>query len=173
VKPKPPQVWLLATTVVAALCALGVGWWSGGARQPSYEGRTLQAWLCYGFGAGTHQPGADEEAAAALQYMGTAALPYLLKELGAKEPPLVWRVVYFINGHQRLVTVDYTPACYRRSMAASGLQALGKAARSALPTLRRYSSDPELKDDAKSVMESVEAESQTTQEGSLTNGLSQ
>ncbi len=156
--PRLARVWLLGLTLVVVLCSLGVSRWLESIKQPSYQGRTLQEWLWYGWGTGTHEPGADEQAEAALEHIGRAAVPYLLKELGAKEPPFLWKTVYFINENQRLISIDYTPATYRRSMAASGLQALGKQAAPALPTIRRYLSDPELRNDAKRVLDSIEAQ---------------
>ena len=124
-------------------------------REPSWNGYPLRSWLQSGYGSGmTHGDSDQDEADEAIRHIGTEALPILIRELGATDSPIRWRLFQFCQNH----SVPWFRHEYpdeRRSRAVAAFQALRGLAAPALPEIRRYLSDPELKMDAQRAMDAI------------------
>ena len=132
--------------------------------EPTWAGYSLSDWLQSGYGSGmTHVEGDWEEADEAVRGMGTNAIPYLVRELGAKHSPLKWWFVK-MTWKQSLVHVPYTPADERRERAIAAFEALGSVATSAVATIRVYLTDPELKRDAVDALNGINGEGRAPDE---------
>jgi hypothetical protein len=124
-------------------------------REPAWNGHPLRYWLQIGYGTGmTHGENDREDADAAVRHIGAAALPMLVRELGAKHSYTRWRVVQFLQSHS-IYCVRYHYPDERRRRAVGGFQALGSVAAPVLPQIRGYLSDLELRDDAQRAIEAI------------------
>ena len=140
---------LLAATVVAGVVALTLP------REPAWDGQPLSDWLQIGYGTGmTHGDTDRDDADAAVRHIGTAALPILVRELGAKHSHTRWRLVQFLQSHS-IYCLRYPYPDERRSRAVGAFHALRGVATPALPEIRRYLSDPELQSDAQSAIDAI------------------
>ncbi len=126
-----------------------------GDSEPSWEGRKLSSWLMEGYGAiGTHTGFDNEAADAAVRHVGTNALPYLVRELGAKHSSTKLVLASFAS-KQSVLHVHYVDGDSRRHQAVEAFRALGQIPAPALPQLRRYLSDPELRSDAQKTIDAI------------------
>jgi len=140
---------LLAMASVALIMILSTP------REPSWDGQPLSYWLQIGYGSGmTHGETDREDADAAVRHIGVAALPFLVRELGAKYSHARWRLVQLLQ-KQPIISVSYRYPDERRARAVGALQALGGVAAPVLPEIRRYLSDPELRSDAHSAIDAI------------------
>lgn len=139
----------LAAMVVAGVVALS------SSREPAWDGQPLSYWLQIGYGTGmTHGDTDRDDADAAVRHIGTAALPILVRELGAKYSHTRWQLVQFLQRHS-IYCLSYRYPDERRSRALGAFQALRGVATPALPEIRPYLSDPELKSDAQSAIDAI------------------
>ena len=102
----------------------------------------------------THGETDRDDADAAVRHIGTDALPFLVRELGAKYSPTLWRLVQLFQ-RQSIISVRYRYPDERRSQSVGGFQALRRVAAPALPQIRLYLSDPELRGDAQSAIDAI------------------
>lgn len=114
------------------LALLGAGWWLARDREPAYQGKTLSAWLheldlLYYDGPDT------EEAYAAVQQIGTNAIPHLLRKLQTKEYP--WEGWQQWLPHRGFSWLRLPAASGQRMDALAGFRALGQQALPAIPQL--------------------------------------
>lgn len=135
---KPARGWRLVWVPVA-VALLGIGW-VGWHREPSYQGRSLGAWLA------AAQSGEETAAAEAIEAMGDRCLPGLVRRLGTVDSRLRgWlEPVVGERGARRL----FGAAAHElRAQALWGFQQLGARAAPALPrllTLLRKRALPEM-----------------------------
>jgi hypothetical protein len=107
--------------------------------EPLYQGKPLTYWL-HGFVPGYQpytnaQPGPTyQEAHAAVEYLGTNAIPTLLRLLRTSDSPLI-EGLSSLAQRQHFVRVPYTPPWTLIQEASLGFGALGTNARSAVPQL--------------------------------------
>jgi len=100
-------------------------------REPSYEGKSLSDWLA-DIDVGNLQ--SREAADQAIRAMGTDALPWLRKMLCAEDP--LWkRLVKTVNARQSIVRIPFTPTSSSRYQAVLGYGALGRLAKTEVPSL--------------------------------------
>ena len=116
--------------VVLAVAA----WFTVRPREPVYQGKALSAWTGEFATIGHNRIRANiAESVAAVQHIGTNGLPFLVKDLRAKDLP--WEpVVSWIN-YRLLLNPGLTPGWARRSSALEAFGALGTAAEPAIPQL--------------------------------------
>jgi hypothetical protein len=123
--------------------------------EATWDGESLSYWLQIGYGTGmTHGETDRDDADVAVRHVGTNALPYLIRELGATYSPTRWRLVQLAQ-RQSFISVSYRYPDERRSRAIGAFQALGRIAAPALPQLRCYLADPELRGDAQRVIDAI------------------
>jgi hypothetical protein len=119
--------------LIAALLVVilgGFAWWLLRPSEPSYNGKSLSAWL-EGYGppyTGSHD--ADE----AVHHIGTNAIPTLLRMLRASDSPLKAKCIDLLD-RQHLVKITITPAWEKGFEAFSAFKALGPEAANAVPDL--------------------------------------
>ena len=115
--------------VLALTCCLM--WFALRQHEPSYQGRSLTAWLADVRFAGT--PGANLVAEDAIKAMGTNAIPFLMEMFRAEDtrPTFFAKVRAFVERHTGL-TFGIVSAEEKHTRAAFGLHALGEAAQSAV-----------------------------------------
>ncbi|HTL56486.1 MAG TPA: HEAT repeat domain-containing protein [Candidatus Limnocylindrales bacterium] len=100
-------------------------------REPHWQGRSLSAWLS-DLDVESSRPQAP--AVAAIQGIGTNALPQLNRMLCAMDPG--WkRALIGFNYRQSIFEIPITPARVLRNRAIQGYTALGPRAKSSIPTL--------------------------------------
>jgi|GEM_PF-3395183 len=110
--------------------------------EPSYQGKTLSAWLDdYGAGPKGYKP--SPQADEALRHIGTEAAPFLLELLHKTNTPAVDEELRQIgdgtlNGTN---TSNFIPASWFHWKAYLGFQALGPEGKSAIPDLTKLSHD--------------------------------
>ena len=111
---------LAAGLVVVTLAALALN-------EPAYQGRGVRGWL-------REFDAHAKEASAAFRQIGPAALPILEHELRARDVP--WQTNLIAIGHSWFrLEVPYTLAATRRQRAVRACEALGPAAKPAIPAL--------------------------------------
>jgi hypothetical protein len=124
------QVIALAAPVVAGAVVVAAIW----PREPSCNGKCLSAWLEEVISNNSHD---RAQAAAALRQMGPRAVPLITTELTwPDEPPWKLKLITLAN-RQHIVRFHFILANVRRYRALAACDALGPAAREALPTLER------------------------------------
>src|ERR1035437_4714173 len=110
--------------------------------EPSYQGKTLSAWLDdYGAGPKNYKP--SPQANEALRQIGPEAVPYLLELLHKTNTPAVDDELQQIgagtlNGTN---TSNFIPASWFHWKAYLGFQALGSGGKSAIQDLARLARD--------------------------------
>jgi hypothetical protein len=123
----------------------GLVWVLLSQREPTYQGRSLTAWL--NDYAKAHQstqfpPPSErfraeaQRASHAIHEIGTNALPTLIRMMQAKDSPLKQWFIKLV-GRQSFVRFRFTPAWQFHEKAAYGFFILGEAARPATPELAR------------------------------------
>ena len=128
--------WLLVTSAMCALpllvaLFLGRPW----EREPRYQGRPLSYWLAHNN---------DPKVEAALDHIGTNALPFLLKWIRYERPH--WRNVLFEKAPSSLEKFTISGAELRANASGVAIAYLGTNAAAALPeltTLARDTNAPE------------------------------
>jgi len=141
---------IAALTMILAI-SLAACW----PREPSYEGYPLSCWLQIGYGTGmTHGETDREDADAAIKHIGTNALPYLVKELGATYSHVRWKLFHLLR-NQSIIPVSYRYPDERRRRAIEGFVALGRVGTPALPQISQHLADPELRGDAQQAINAI------------------
>ena len=129
-----------ALAVLAAVLLAVAVWQCLRSGEPSYQGRTLTAWLVDYLGADDPFPITEEKKATmqragdAIRDMGTNAVPHLIKMVNAKDSTLT-RIITIIAQHQSMVRVNLRTEKEKRQMAVFGFYALGAKGKSAVPAL--------------------------------------
>jgi len=107
-------------------------------REPVYQGKTLSAWLET---LGTNrmqffdlEPMANQPAAEAFEAMGANSVPFLRRELRAKDSPLMPLANKWF-AKQSFVKIRFTPASVRQSRAVDAARAIGPPAKALIPDL--------------------------------------
>ncbi len=125
---------------IAVLIGLGVGWvfWAD-SRQPRYQGKSFARW--FQIFINPKAPLTNTEAVAAINGMGTNALPYLLRELendnGSRWARFYWRTYLRANPVlKRWMPAPEMPGIHREG-AVYILRQMGSTARPAIPELLR------------------------------------
>ena len=111
-----------------------------GPREPADQGKTLTQWIKQAMGATI--PGESAEAQAAVQAIGTNALPFLLKEFARPVSRSTLPPDAKENAFPPPAT-HLSPEQKRVSVAAMGLTLLGTHAAPAIPDMLRHLGDPE------------------------------
>ena len=124
--------WILISVLCGVGLLLAIGWPQA---EPEYEGRPLSAWL-RGFESDTME--VRWQSAEAVRHMGTNALPLLITQLECKvtvrEPR--WRqVLRALLDKQSLIKINLPRPANERAEVLAALDALGPAARDAVPAL--------------------------------------
>jgi len=131
---------LLVGLAFAAILILG----NSGPAEPVYRGRPLSVWMQSDFTLGTHpaQRGRQlGQSQAALQALGTNALPWLMYEF--KRTPPRWRRALKILADRHMPrSFRFTRDLERFNLAGIGLQLLGPDVVPALPQLSECLEDP-------------------------------
>ena len=129
-------LYLLAVVALLAAACLG---WPRGPKEPVYQGKTLTQWINEAHDVGIFEQ--TEETNAAMEAMGTNAIPFLLQEF--TRPISRWRgrLGAWVNG-QTAFKIHLRTDEERVRLAGNGLILLGTNAAPALPTLARYLGDP-------------------------------
>ncbi|MDB6109188.1 MAG: domain containing protein [Pedosphaera sp.] len=114
----------------------GIGWQVLRPQEPVYQGKRLSAWLAE---LDKEMPpsnyvGTNGPVAAALQQMGTNAIPCLRRLLKAKDSRLKARLIAFAN-KQRWVRIHITPADDRHRRAALATFCLGPRGSPLMPEI--------------------------------------
>lgn len=142
---------IFAALVLVTACVVFLIW---RASQPSYQGRSLHAWLS-DFplamdAAGNimvpfppEQQRKIERAGQAIRMMGDDALPVLESELRAKDNRLDFQLWSIFNRWHKYLRYeyDYAPAYVRRCRAISAVAELGSNVSRFVPTLKRIAED--------------------------------
>jgi hypothetical protein len=128
----------------ALVLVLGVFAWvmlRTGEREPLYQGRPLSYWLQGYVPTRTFPPATNAipgptraEAKAAVEYLGTNAIPTLLRLLSTRDFPLATRL-YQIAQRQRFIHIPYTDPWERAQEAEWGFWELGPKLTVAAPQL--------------------------------------
>jgi len=118
-------VWVLG---MAAVVAIGVLVRTG---EPSHGGKSLTHWTTQLIAP--NSPEADE-ARQAIRQIGEDALPFILRDLSAKDAAWKIKVSDWLE-RQSLIKVQFTRAWERRTRAAEAIVALGPDAKRAVPDL--------------------------------------
>jgi len=105
-------------------------------REPVYQGKRLSVWL-EGFDSSYH------EASQAIRAMGTNAVPWLIRELRHKDSAFKSRLMQ-LAGKQSLIKFDDRQTYRRRMRAIAACEALGPAAKRAIPSLTELFNNPKL-----------------------------
>ncbi len=131
-------IFLCALVLVAAgMVAL----WPRGPKEPVYQGKKLSQWITE---AGAIPTNAETElACAAINAIGTNAIPYLLSEFSAGESGLAPKLAEWAS-RKTGFDFGFDEGNPRRGRAVTGLYVLGTNAVAALPTLVPYLADKEL-----------------------------
>jgi HEAT repeat protein len=119
--------------VIAALLIVllgGVAWWLLRPSEPSYQGKSLSAWLGDYLLPNAGASDADD----AVRHIGTNAIPTLLRMLRAKDSPLKTKSIKLL-GRQNLLKIKITPANFKNFEARLAFRALGESASNAVPEL--------------------------------------
>ncbi|NBV23140.1 MAG: hypothetical protein EBS05_14630 [Proteobacteria bacterium] len=104
--------------------------------EPVWDDHPLSYWLQIGYGVGmTHGETDREDADRAVRYMGTNALPFLLRELSTSFSYAEYRI-WQLSQKQSLVSYSFLYADERRNRVIGAFRALGKTASPALPQIR-------------------------------------
>jgi hypothetical protein len=141
---KRRTILLLAVVVVMA----GMFFlWPRGPREPVYQGRRLTEWMAQGVPGTDPVTGlpviSDEgKARAAIEAIGTNALPFLLSEFTRPVSPRRERLRAWVN-RQPYLNVHLRLDGERLYSAGQGLRLLGNNAAPAIPTIMRYLDDPD------------------------------
>jgi hypothetical protein len=132
--------WAKVVCVVALAIALGgLAWICLGSHEPAYQGRPLNAWMeefnkYLMAGAGSPERARRDQAQAAIRHIGNGALPSLLSMAGAKDSALKTSLITLAS-KQSLLKFPLHPASYYHAKATWGFDALGSAAKPAVPGL--------------------------------------
>jgi HEAT repeat protein len=108
--------------------------------EPSYQGKTLSAWLDdYGAGPRDYKP--SPQADEALRQIGPEAVPYLLQLLHSTNPSSTIKVVPDTNQFSPPKPAVPAPASWDHWKAYVAFQALGPLGKSAIPDLAKLAHD--------------------------------
>src|ERR1700722_18165926 len=119
----------LAVLMAATLLA-GLGWQLLRPQEPSYQGKQLSAWL---YEVWYLDGGVDPEAEKAVRQIGTNAIPYLLKLATIRDSALKTKVSAVLP--EKWLVSYVTKSAHNHFSAAFGFEALGPAAKTAVPAL--------------------------------------
>jgi HEAT repeat protein len=106
------------------------------AREPQYRGKSLSEWL-----AECNEPRAFE-ARAAIQHIGTNALPWVAASIKAKDSKFTAEAVRLMQS-QSVIGVHFTTARDRRNRAVTAVRVLGETAKPIIPALMESLNDGE------------------------------
>ena len=115
---------------VIGICGLFMNW------EPVYQGVTLSAWL----DQVTATPGSpmitdtNNPAVIAVRAIGTNAIPFLMRDLEARDNPFVHRLEQLML-KQKVIKVRFWGAAERRNRALGGFRALNTIGAPAIPAL--------------------------------------
>lgn len=113
--------------------------WPHGPKEPVYQGKALTRWIDEAHDVGIFEQ--SDETKAAMNAMGTNAVPFLLKEFARPIRPLRGRVYAWVNSHP-FFRIHLRTDEERVRLAGNGLVLLDTNAAPALPMLARYVNDP-------------------------------
>src|SRR5581483_11246283 len=145
------------------------------AREPRYQGRTLWEWIENSYSAYCKfikKPGADRShpesdpdylaASRAVQQMGPDAIPFLLRWVQAKDPPLKLKLIYWLDEHPSL-HFKFRSDHDRNFVAVLGFSLLGNKAKPAWPFLVKltYAPDADLRSRACGCLAGSKADKET------------
>jgi hypothetical protein len=152
------------------LLTLGIGVtavWAVWPREPSYQGRSLSAWLDALSGEGGEHLQAEE----VVRHLGAKAVPFLKTRLTLADDPS-WRLnlIEFAD-QQSLIKIRFVPASVRRFQALVACDALGPMAKDALPTLEKLLYEYPYNLDAALVMADIGPEAIASLSKGLTNNV--
>jgi peptidoglycan/xylan/chitin deacetylase (PgdA/CDA1 family) len=119
--------------------------------EPSYQGRTLTSWI-RDLEKANETESSNARALAAIQAMAPQAIPFLLRELQAQEPPwALWLDRHWPSSADRF---SFNSGRERGIMAFRGFKALGNSAEPAIPLLQPMllSTNPAVVDTAQEVL---------------------
>jgi hypothetical protein len=132
---------LLALSLVLVLGGFAWVMLRPGQPEPLYKGKPLSYWLQGYSPSQTYPPGAKltvgptrAEAQAAVQHLGTNAIPTLLRFLSTPEYPFETKVMQMAQ-RQRFIHIAYTSSWERANEANAGFADLGLDETSAVPQL--------------------------------------
>jgi hypothetical protein len=137
--------------------------------EPSYNGRPLSKWLD---DLTVNRSEARSQAADAVRQIGPKAVPFLIPRLKREEDP-PWKIKLIgLVSRQSVLKVHFVPASARRFQAVLACDALGPAAKDALPTLEKmFYGNPHYLD-AAFIMADIGPEAIPSLTKGLTNELS-
>ena len=124
-----------------------------GVEEPVYDGKRYTEWVqqISALGEGAAVERGRQEAIAAIEAIGTNAIPYLLQEIGSKDSSVKQLLIRVMPQWGRPV-----PAPWRRDRAQVGLRILRHHAALFTPSLKELQNDPELAPTIRPLMESLE-----------------
>lgn len=132
---------LIILCVVVFIAGLGaLSWFCMVPREPVYDGKPLSAWLdewdryILAWDQKSPDRPKHDRALAAIQQIGTNAIPSLLSMAARKDPTWKKRLIALAK-KQSLIRLKFRPPGEYHSKAANGFGALGAAAQPAVPVL--------------------------------------
>jgi len=120
---------LIAALLVVLLC--GFGWWLLRPREPSYQGKSLSAWLD-DYSRDDGLSNTDE----AVRHIGTNAIPMLLQMLRAHDSQLKKKCIELL-GRQHFMTIKISTSEDKNAMATIAFEALGPQGANAVTQLTK------------------------------------
>lgn len=116
-----------ALVLPGLVLAAGAVWWLVRAAEPSFQGKTVTAWLKeFNSNSG--------EASQAMKALGEKALPGVIRELRVKDSSFKQKF-YELARKQSVIKIAFTQDTLRRDRAIQACAALGPAAKPAIPAL--------------------------------------
>ena len=141
--------------IVLPFALVAVMIWSlpRGVEEPVYHGKRYTEWVeqILALGEGGAVERGRQEAIAAIEAIGTNAIPYLLQEIGSKDSSVKQLLIRVMPQWSRPV-----PAPWRRDRAQVGFRILRHHAALFTPSLKELQRDPELAPTIRPLMESLE-----------------
>ena len=132
---------LIAIAAIAVLAVLAWAILLSPAPEPFYKGKPLSYWLQgYTGNPGTNPPPTYAEANAAVDEIGTNAIPVLLQMLRAQDSPIKTKVIIWARRY-RLIRNYYTVPSIQNIRARQGFEELGPRAIIAVPDLIKILDD--------------------------------
>lgn len=136
--------------------------------EPRARGHSLSTWLSV-FTAGTNTVLSHDEAKAAINEIGEAAIPYLLEKIRARDP--VWKQKLYSRRFEILgrPIIRTLRGSEQREQALFGFAVLGPRARAAIPQLAPLLHDPDAGNHAAHALASIGPDAWPTLRTALTN----